>query len=76
MRVCLVGMLAGFVTGMFHTKCGIPAILSGILTQLALYSINLRIMDSKANQAVSVDKYRLMVSQRYVRELSPDKSAS
>ena len=64
------GMLAGFVTGMFHTKCGIPAILSGILTQLALYSINLRIMDSKANQAVGVDKYPLMVSQRYVRELS------
>ena len=50
--------------------CGIPAILSGILTQLALYSINLRIMDSKANQAVGVDKYPLMVSQRYVRELS------
>ena len=66
----LSGMLAGFVTGMFHTKCGIPAILSGILTQLALYSINLRIMDSKANQAVGVDKYPLMVSQRYVRELS------
>ena len=64
------GMLAGFVTGMFHTKCGIPAILSGILTQLALYSINLRIMDSKANQAVGVDKYPLMVSQRFVRELS------
>ena len=64
------GMLAGFVTGMFHTRCGIPAILSGILTQLALYSINLRIMDSKANQAVGVDKYRLIVSQRYVREFS------
>ena len=64
------GMLAGFVTGMFHTKCGIPAILSGILTQLALYSINLRIMDSKANQAVGVDKYPLMVSQRFVRDLS------
>ena len=63
-------MLAGFVTGMFHTKCGIPAILSGILTQLALYSINLRIMASKANQAVGVDKYNLLVSQRYVRELS------
>ena len=63
-------MLAGFVTGMFHTKCGIPAILSGILTQLALYSINLRIMDSKANQAVGVDKYPLMVSQRFVRDLS------
>ena len=40
----LVGMLAGLVTGLFHTKCGIPAILSGILTQLALYSVNLRIM--------------------------------
>ena len=66
----LSGMLAGFVTGMFHTKCGIPAILSGILTQLALYSINLRIMDSKANQAVGVDKYPLMVSQRFVRDLS------
>lgn len=64
----LAGMLAGFVTGMFHTRCGIPAILAGILTQLALYSINLRIMGSKANQAVSVDKYDLLVSQRYVRE--------
>ena len=64
------GMLAGFITGLFHTRCGIPAILAGILTQLALYSINLRIMDSKANQAVGVDKYPLMVSQRYVRELS------
>ena len=53
----LAGMLAGFVTGLFHTKCGIPAILAGILTQLSLYSINLRIMGSKANQAVGVDKY-------------------
>ena len=44
--------------------------MSGILTQLALYSINLRIMDSKANQAVGVDKYPLLVSQRFVRELS------
>ena len=66
----LVGMLTGFVTGFLHTKCGIPAILSGILTQLALYSVNLRIMDNKANQPVSVDKYDLLVSQRYVRELS------
>ena len=46
------------------------AMLAGILTQLALYSINLRIMDSKANQALSVDKYPLLLSQRYVRELS------
>ena len=66
----LAGMLAGLVTGLFHTKCGIPAILAGILTQLALYSVNLRIMESKANQAVSVDKYSLLISQRYVRELS------
>lgn len=64
------GMVAGFVTGVFHTRCGIPAILSGILTQLALYSINLRIMESKANQSISVDKFDLLVSQRYVRELS------
>ena len=67
----LAGMLAGLVTGLFHTKCGIPAILAGILTQLALYSINLRIMASKANQAVSVDKYPLLVSQRYVRSFAP-----
>ena len=66
------GMLAGLVTGLFHTRCGIPAILAGILTQLSLYSINLRIMDSKANQAVSVDKYNLLLSQRYVRSMSLD----
>ena len=64
------GMLAGFVFVVFQTKCGIPGILAGILTQLALYSINLRIMGGKANQAVSVDKYDLIVSQRFVRQLS------
>ena len=66
----LVGMLAGMVTGLLHTRCGIPAILAGILTQLALYSINLRIMGSKSNQPISVDKYNLVVSQRFVKELS------
>ena len=65
-----VGLMCGLITGLLHTRCGIPAILSGILTQLALYSINLRIMGSKANQALSVDKYRLTLSQRFVRELS------
>lgn len=64
------GLLAGLITGLFHTRCGIPAILAGILTQLALYSINLRIMGSKANLPVSVDKYDLLVSQRYVRDLT------
>ena len=68
----IAGMLAGFVTGFFHTFCGIPAILAGILTQLALYSVNLRIMGfgtggGKANLPVSVDKYGLLVSARYVR---------
>lgn len=63
----LAGMLAGLVTGVFHTAMGIPAILAGILTQLGLYSINLRIMGNKANQAISVDKYDLLVSLRYVK---------
>lgn len=40
----LAGAIAGFVTGVLHTKCEIPAILAGILTQIGLYSINLRIM--------------------------------
>lgn len=68
----VVGMLAGLVTGLFHTFCGIPAILSGILTQLALYSINLRIMGSKANVALSVNKYSLLVTSRNVRTLGLD----
>lgn len=61
----LAGMLAGFVTGLFHTKCGIPAILAGILTQLSLYSINLRIMGNRSNVSVSVDQFPLMASIRY-----------
>ena len=71
----LAGMLAGLVTGLFHTACGIPAILAGILTQLARYSVNLRIMGTgtgggKANLPISVDKYSLLVSARYVRALA------
>ncbi|MGN0204346.1 MAG: ABC transporter permease [Coprococcus sp.] len=62
----LAGMLAGFVTGFFHTFMGIPAILAGILTQLALWSANLKIM-GKANQALNVDKYDLLVSLRYIK---------
>lgn len=59
------GMLAGLVTGILHTVLGIPDILSGILTQIALYSVNMSIM-GRSNQAVSVDKYNLVVSLRYI----------
>ncbi|HIS30523.1 MAG TPA: ABC transporter permease [Candidatus Limivivens intestinipullorum] len=62
------GMLAGLATGIFHTFMGIPAILSGILTQLSLYSINMKIM-GKANQAISVDRYDLLVSLRNVKDV-------
>ena len=64
----LAGMLTGLVTGIFHTFMGIPAILAGILTQLSLYSINLKIM-GKANQAINVDKYNLLVSLRYIKNV-------
>lgn len=60
----LAGCLAGLATGFFHTKFGIPAILSGILTQLALYSINLRIMSGKANTPINWRNYNLIVSSK------------
>lgn len=66
----VAGMLAGAVTGILHTKMGIPAILAGILTQLALFSVNLRIMSGKANLAINPDKYKLLVSLRNVKSLS------
>ncbi len=62
----LAGMVTGLVTGLFHTFMGIPAILAGILSQLGLYSVNLKIM-GKANQAINVDKYSLLVSLRYIK---------
>lgn len=65
----LAGLATGLVTGLLHTFMGIPAILSGILTQLALYSINLKIM-GKANQSINVDKYDLLISLRWVKEFA------
>lgn len=62
----LAGLLAGLVTGILHTKLGIPAILSGILTQFALWSVNLAIMGFSANKAISVNTYALAISSRYV----------
>lgn len=74
----LSGMAAGFVTGIFHTICGIPAILSGILTQLALYSINLRVlaigMEATTNANVPLqprfNDYEVLVNSFYIRQLS------
>ena len=65
----IAGMLTGIVTGFFHTKCGIPAILSGILTQLGLWSVNLTIMGMKSNQAISVKDYDLLISLRYLTDV-------
>ena len=65
----LAGMLAGLATGFFHTKCGIPPILSGILTQLGLWSVNLAIMGMKANQALNVNNFDLLVNLRYLQEV-------
>lgn len=62
------GMAAGLATGILHTFMGIPAILAGILTQLGLYSINLKTM-GKANQTINVDKYDLLVSLRFIRKV-------
>ncbi len=62
------GCAAGFMTGAFYAWFGIPPILAGILTQLALYSINLRILGNKANQTISVMNYDLIVSLRYITQ--------
>ena len=70
----IAGIAAGLCTGLLHTRLGIPAILSGILTQFALYSVNLHIMGMKANQTASLKKYGMffengkgfLVSSRYI----------
>ncbi|MBR6815962.1 MAG: ABC transporter permease [Clostridia bacterium] len=65
----LAGMLTGAITGGLHIFMGIPPILAGILTQLSLYSINLKIMD-KANQSVNVNQTDLLISLRWVKEFA------
>ena len=69
----VAGMLTGLVTGFFHTKCGIPAILAGILTQLGLWSVNLAAMGMKANTALNVNNFDLLVSLRYLQEVNKGK---
>lgn len=61
----VAGLLAGLVTGILHTLLGIPDILAGILSQIALYSINMNIM-GKSNAAISIDNYNLVVSLRFI----------
>ncbi len=65
----VVGMGTGFVTGFFHTFCGIPAILAGILTQLGLWSVNLAIMGMKANQYININNFDVFVSLRYLQDV-------
>ena len=65
----LAGMITGLVTGLFHTFLGIPAILAGILTQLSLWSVKLKIM-GKSNQAINVDKFDLLVSLRFLKNIA------
>ena len=70
----VAGMLTGLATGLLHTKCGIPAILAGILTQLGLWSVNLAIMAMKPNVAINVIDQtsldRLLVSMRFVVDVA------
>ncbi len=65
----IAGILTGAITGLLHTLMGIPPILAGILTQLSLYSINLKIM-GKANQSVNVNQTDLLISLRWVKEFA------
>lgn len=58
----VAGMAAGLLTGVFHTFMGIPAILAGILTQLILWSVNLKIL-GKANQALPARNFYVLVTQ-------------
>lgn len=61
----LTGLVVGMVTGLLHTALGIPPILAGILTQIALYSINLRIMGMASNKPFNANKYIPLLSSRY-----------
>ena len=69
-----VGLAAGLVTGVFHTFCGIPAILAGILTQLGLYSVNLAIMGMNGMASIGInDEHtldQLLISLRFVTDVA------
>ncbi|MBR5529380.1 MAG: ABC transporter permease [Oscillospiraceae bacterium] len=71
----LAGAATGAVTGFFHTKCKIPAILSGILTQFGLWSVNLAIMDMNPTVRVDAEKFGALVSSNFVNEVKKGRMA-
>ena len=60
----IAGAIAGTITGLFHTFMGIPSILSGILTQLMLYSVNLKILGGKSLLQIDSRSFDLILNQR------------
>ena len=62
----LAGAICGLITALLHTLLGIPAILAGILTQMALWSINLIISHSRSNISVYSFSYSVLFSQNNV----------
>ncbi|MBQ1482175.1 MAG: ABC transporter permease [Erysipelotrichaceae bacterium] len=62
----LIGILVGCVTGLIHTKMKIPAILSGILVQFGLYSVNLHIMGMVANVSCNPSKNNVFITMRSI----------
>ncbi len=62
----IAGAICGLITGLLHTFLGIPAILAGILTQMALWSINLLISGGRSNISVASFSYKVLFSQASV----------
>lgn len=58
----VAGMATGLVTGFLHTRCKIPAILAGILTQISLWTVNMVIMSMKSTVAIIASNYDLFVA--------------
>ena len=57
------GLICGLITGLLHTLLGIPPILAGILTQLACWSINLKIANGASNISISARTTSVLISQ-------------
>ena len=66
----LAGLLAGTVTGLLHVLLGIPPILAGILTQMVLWSVNLKIL-GKANQALPARSINVLLTQMNIPAALP-----